>query len=237
MTIKPDQFNRRSPVYRKLEQLGAVFGELAGAAIALGYGAAPAEEAAGSKELALTDMSLLPKTGFRGPQALQWLQSQNVVLPPENNQGAIQPDGALALRLSNGEALLLGGIRGNGEQLDQLGEAHTREEPEGVHQVLRADSSAWFLVSGRLAPEMLSKLCGVDFSPDVFSQLEVAQTSVARSNAIVLRWDLGQTLAYHVIPGAAYAEYLWDCLMDAMVEYGGRPAGLEAAWSLLASGG
>jgi sarcosine oxidase subunit gamma len=181
-------------------------------------------------------LSLLPKTGYRGTQSLRWLQSQNVAVPPENNQGAIQAEGALALRLSNGEALLLGGPRGNSELLDQLDGELSREKPDGVHPVLRADSSAWFVVSGRLAPEMLSKLCGVDLSPDVFSQFEVAQTSVARTNAIVVRWDLGQTLAYHVIPGAAFAEYLWDCLMDAMVEYGGSPAGLEAVWSLLASG-
>ena len=149
--------------------------------------------------------------------------------------GALQPEGALAVRLSNGEALLLGNLQGNSDLLDRLAENFSRELPAEVYQVPRADSSAWFMVTGRLAPEMLAKLCGVDLSSKVFPQLEVAQTSVARTNAIVLRWDVGQTLAYHVFPGAALAEYLWDCLMDAMVEYGGRPAGLEAVWGLLAA--
>jgi sarcosine oxidase subunit gamma len=195
--------------------------------------------------LALIDLSLLPKTGYRGPQALPWLEAQQLELPP-NNRGAIQPDGALVVRLGDGEALLLknpmlenpllGNPQGNSELLDRLGKEHSREPPAGVYPVPRADSTAWFVVSGRLAPEMLAKLCGVDLSPEVFPQLEVAQTSVARANAIVLRWDVGETLAYHLFPGAALAEYLWDCLMDAMVEYGGRPTGLEAMWSLLAAG-
>ncbi len=254
MMIKPEQFIRRSPVYRQLQKLGAQFGEMAGGACALAFAGATegaadgteqatdataatatAEEAAGGRELALMDLSLLPKTGYRGPRALAWLETQKVVLPPENNRGAIQPEGSVAVRLSDGEALLLGNLRSNSELLDQLEKVKSRETPDGVYQVHRADSCGWFVVSGRLAPEMLAKLCGVDLSPEVFPQLQVAQTSLARTDAIVLRWDMGQTLAYHLFPGAALAEYLWDAVMDAMVEYGGRPAGLEALWSLLPS--
>ncbi len=235
MTPKPEQFVRRGPVYRKLKQLGAVFGEFDGGACALGFGGDPAEEEAGSRELALMDFSAMPRSGYRGPQALPWLQAQKLVIAPENNRGAVQREGGLAARLSDGEVLLLGNLRGNRELLERLEAEHSRERPEGVYRVHREDSSPWFLVSGRLAPEMLAKLCGVDLSPRVFPPLEVAQTSVARAGAIVVRWDLGPTLAYHLLPGAALAEFLWDCLMDAMVEYGGRPAGLEAAWSLLAA--
>lgn len=235
MAPQPEQFIRRSPVYRKLEQLGAVFGEFAGGACALGFGAAAAAEEAGARELALIDLSPMPRAGYRGPQALPWLQAQKLEITPENNRGAVQPEGSLAVRLSDGDVLLLGDLRCNGELLDNLGKEHSQQQPNGVYQVQRADSSPWFLVSGRLAPEMLAKLCGVDLSPRVFPQLEVAQTSVARTGAIVVRWDLGQTPAYHLLPGAALAEYLWDCLMDAMEEYGGRPAGLEAARALLAA--
>ena len=250
MTIAPEQFIRRSPVYRQLQKLGAEFGELAGGATALRYGAGDtgaqaaeegkAAEAAACGELALIDLSLMPKTGYRGPRALAWLEARELAIPP-NNRGAIQTEGGLVVRLGDREALLLGNplpgnLQGINGLLHRLGEEYSREPADGVYPVLRADSIAWFVVAGRHAPEMLAKLCGVDLSPEVFPDLEVAQTSVARSNAIVLRWDLGQTLAYHLFPGAALAEYLWDCLMDAMEEYGGRPAGLEAMWSLLAAG-
>lgn len=235
MTINPEQFIRRSPVYRQLQMLGAEFGEFAGGACALGFGATPAEETEMCRELGLMDLSLLPKTGYRGPRALSWLGAQKVVIPGENNRGALQPEGTLAVRLGNGEAMLLGNPKGNSELLDQLGKEHSLQPPAGVYQVPRADSSAWFVVSGRLAPDMLAKVCGVDLSAKDFPQLEVAQTSVARASAVVLRWDLGQTLAFHLFPGAALAEYFWGCLMDAMVEYGGRPAGLEAVWNLLVS--
>ncbi len=235
MTTEPEQFLRRGPVYRKLKRLGAVFGEFAGSACALGFAAGATEEAAGARVLSLVDLSPMPRAGYRGPQALPWLQAQKLLIAPENNRGAIQPEGSLAVRLSDGEVLLLGNLLGNSELLERLGKEHSGEPPDGVYQVHRADSSAWLMVTGRLAPEMLAKLCGVDLSPQVFSQLEVAQTSVARASAVVVRWDVGETLAYHVLPGAALAEYFWDCLMDAMAEYGGRPAGLEAVRTLMAA--
>ena len=40
--------------------------------------------------------------------------------------------------------------------------------------------------------------------------------------------DLGQAPAFHLLVDSASAEYVWDCLMDAMAEFDGRPAGLNA---------
>jgi sarcosine oxidase subunit gamma len=105
------------------------------------------------------------------------------------------------------------------------------ETPRGF-PLPRRDSHAWFLVSGGAAAAMFAKLCGVDLRPEKFPDLSVAQTSVARISAIVIRDDREGTLAYHLLTDSASAEYLWDCLLDAMTEFEGRPVGLAAVRAL-----
>ncbi len=44
----------------------------------------------------------------------------------------------------------------------------------------------------------------------------------------MVRDDRGAVPAYHLLANSAAAEYLWDCLLDAMAEFDGRPAGWSA---------
>ena len=79
---------------------------------------------------------------------------------------------------------------------------------------------------------MFAKLCGVDLRVDHFPDLAIAQTSVARSNAIVIRDDLGATPTFHLLGDSASAAYMWDVLLDAMAEFEGAPVGLKALKAL-----
>src|SRR5262249_50805091 len=74
------------------------------------------------------------------------------------------------------------------------------------------------------------KLCGVDLSPDRFADGAIAQTSVARLSAIVIRHDVADMLAFFLLAETASAEYLWDCLDDAMKEFEGRVEDADAIW-------
>ncbi len=71
-------FVRRSFVYRKLEAAGATFDEADGAA--RDFGDAPGEAAA-ARRLGLADLSLVPRAGFKGSGAAEWLSSHGVVGP------------------------------------------------------------------------------------------------------------------------------------------------------------
>jgi sarcosine oxidase subunit gamma len=57
--------------------------------------------------------------------------------------------------------------------------------------------------------------------------LQVAQTQAMRLSVIVVRDD-GELPAWHLLGDSAAAGYAWDCLVDAMAEFGGRPAGSSA---------
>ena len=220
-------FVRRSLVYRKLEAAGATFAEPDGAARDFGDALG---EAAAARRLGLADLSLVPRAGFKGGGAAEWLARQGVVVPEESNWARRQTDGALAARLAPAEVLVLGDVNGVGTRAAEL--AAALADAEGVYPVPRRDTHAWFLVSGVRSAETFAKLCEVDLRAARFAPGRIAQTTVAGLSAIVVRDDVGGVPAYHLLASNASAEYLWDCLTDAMAEFDGRPIGSAAVHDL-----
>jgi len=223
----PDSFARRSFVYRRLVAEKFRFGTLADAALAI---ARPAEGS--DQALRLVDLSVCPRWGVKGRGALAWLSARGAVLPAADNRSARQADGTLAARLSPGEALVLGPVPVAPSGLGAAIERIPADGEAGCYPVPRRDSHAWFMIVGEDAARMSTKLCGVDLSPASFAEGQVAQTSVARLSAIVIRNDLirndlGPRLAFSILADSASAEYLWDCLLDAMAEFHGAVAGAD----------
>jgi sarcosine oxidase subunit gamma len=226
--MTPTDTQRRSFVARELVALGAAFTDIGGFAAPLTCGASAEEEAARARRLGLCEASALARGGYKGWTALDWLREKGVGVPEQNNR-ARRHDGALVARLADSEALILGGLDGGCALLDDLAAA---PPPDGCYPVPRADANAAFIISGSAAPAMLAKLCAVDLRPRSFPDLSLAQTSVARLNAIVLRADIADTVAFHCLFDSASALYLWHCLIDAMAEFDGWPVGLAAARQL-----
>jgi sarcosine oxidase subunit gamma len=213
---EPTRHLRRSFVYRKLAAAGATFREA-------GDGAVAASFPGGTPALGLADLSPAPRLGFKGPNALAVLAAAGLPIPEANNTARDLPGGARILRLADSEALLLGDPAGRNDPLS----AYADITGAGCYAVPRRDSHAWFRLVGAPAAECLAKLCGVDLRPHRFAAGAVAQTSIARVNGILIRDDCGAALAYHVLADSASAPYLWDCLIDAMAEFGGGPVGVD----------
>ncbi|MGQ0658146.1 MAG: hypothetical protein ACT4NU_08650 [Chromatiales bacterium] len=234
-SIAPESLLRRSFVYRKLLQLGAQFAEMNGAAIAQAFGNSAAETEQ-ARKLALCDLSPLAHSGLKGPGAAEWLATQGVAVPPAVNRATQQTDGALVARIGTNDLMVLSDLSGQSTLPARLDEAWMTEPvppdaPRGF-PVPRQDGFCWFAVTGKHADAMLAKLCGVDLRPHKFQVGEIAQTSVARLSAVVIRNDLNATLAYYLFADSASAEYWWDCLIDAIQEFSGTPVGLKAVQSL-----
>ena len=226
--INPAAVSRRSPVYRELASAGARFAALGGGAVAESFAAGAEAEARAARRLALADLSLLPCLGFRGREALDWLRRQGVDAGDRDNRAHRRPDGALAARLAPDEALILGGVAGDSGLCERLAGAASIDEEVEAFPVPRGEGYFRFLVSGERAAAMFAKVCGVDLRPDGFPPLAVARTSMARTSVVVVRDDLGDTPAYHVLGDAASASYMLACLRDAMEEFDGALAGLGA---------
>jgi sarcosine oxidase, subunit gamma len=230
--LEPDTQLRRSLVYRKLEEQGAQFEAINGGAVAMSYGDDPEDEARLARRLGIADLSPLPRTGFKGTGTIEWLQSQDVVIGPDSNRGYSQAGGEVALRLSPSEIFLIDSLQGSGSFINKLNAAWSwgaasPRKPIG-YPLPRADSHAWFALSGEYCSTMFSKICGIDLRASKFAEGQLAQTSIAKMSGIILRHDFGAVPGFHLLADSASADYLWDCLQDAMNEFDGGPIGLTA---------
>lgn len=237
-TVQPTDFSIRGFHYRTLISEGARFYALADAAVAADYGGTPEAELAQARRLGLVDLSPLPRTGFKGAQALAWLRQQGLTIGDENNRAWVQgqPRDAVVARLADTEALILGHLMGNPRAetglCAHLENLYLEEKPARCYHVPRRDNSAWFAVTGEHAGSMFAKLCGVDLRHHKFATGSVAQTSLARMNVIVIRSDLGETPVFYLVFDSASANYLWVCLKDAMAEFEGAAVGHAALLAL-----
>ena len=221
--------------YRTLQAAGAVFASANGmlGPIVDRYGEGVEAETARARALGIADLSALPRTGFKGRNALDWLGKQGVTVPAENNRSAQQPGGGFVARLANSEAVVLGSLGLGDGLVDKLNGSWSMETADGCYQVPRQGTSFWFAVTGTEIGAMFAKICGVDLRASAFGDGAIAQTSVARTNCIIIRHDLGSVPAFHVLGDSASADYMWGCLLDAMAEFAGAPVGFSAVSGLL----
>lgn len=230
--IIPHGFQRRSFIYRQTLEAGAEFAEINGGAVAMGYGGAAEIELDRASRMGLADLSVLPHTGFKGAGTVDWLTGQGLVIGGDSNIAYRQSGGEWAARLAPNEIFLLDGFVGSGALVSRLNQGWSwgQETPRKAigYQVPRQDSHAWFMVTGRSAPDMFAKICGVDLRLHKFPVGKIAQTSLAKMNGIIIRADLGKVPAYHLLADIASADYLWPALLDAMKEFDGGPVGLLA---------
>ncbi len=217
----PTRFSRRSFVHARLARQGAVFRDIGDAAVADSF---PGRNGLATR-LALIDLSPLPRLGRKGRGALDALRAADIPVPPVNNMALYNSDGAIIARLADAEALILPDIELAGDTLDRF---ESSPERAGCYPVPRGDSHFWFVLCGTNAVACLQKLCGVDLGPRDFADLQIAQTSVARLSAIVIREDRADVPAFHLLADSASALYFWDVLCDAMDDFFGAPAGHAA---------
>jgi sarcosine oxidase subunit gamma len=229
--IKADQALRRSPLYRRHQALNAQFEKIGDALVVRKYGDTTMEPRLGLS-LAMADLSTLPRTGFKGAGAPEWAASQSVELPTKPNMAVVQADGALVTMLSQQELLITSDMGGESTLVDRLNQ---QTLPAQTYALPRADSHSWLAVTGLLAAEFFSKVCGVDLRTHKFANGEVAQTSLAKINAVIVRQDLGATPCFHIFSDIASCEFLWDCLLDAMEEHNGVAIGVASVRAIAAN--
>jgi sarcosine oxidase subunit gamma len=227
-TIDPTRRLRRSLLHHVLRASGAEFGEIADTTVAIRFPDSLMPDRTLADAVGLADLGPLPRTGFKGRGAPAWLAAQGLDLPARPNLSSRQGDGSLVARLSAEEHLVLGDLAARGKTCSRLDAAWSLDAAPGCYQMPRRDGLFWLVLAGSHAPGTLAKLCAVDLCPGRFADGAVAQTSIARMDAIVIRADLAAVTAYHLLGDGASAEFLWTCLLDAMAEFGGGPVGLPA---------
>lgn len=179
------------------------------------------------QQCAIIDLTNLSRVGFRGQDAADYLTNYGFQLPEQPNQALLQEDGCWVARLSFTEYCVLGSLHDFGERVSQLEQGWTMEE-RANYLLPRQDSHAWIQLTGQHVALIMAKLCGVDLQQQAFTVGKVVQTSVARINAIVINVSDAQTQKFNLLCDRAAALYLWDVLIDAIDEFDGQVAGIEA---------
>lgn len=192
------------------------FSDLPIASPLVGIGAHPALPDADTLcLLELTRRGLLHIRGVEAEAALQ--------VPGLNIGGvAVQPDGLL-IRTRRDEFSLL--TRTPQKSLAWL------EHAVGARRVTLTDIThgrCALLVRGHAAPEMLTKVCALDFSNPHFPNMHAAQSSLAKVRTLIVRADVAQTPAYALVVDRSLAAYLWGVVFDAMHEFGGTALNQES---------
>jgi|TARA_B110000438_G_C15685441_1_gene594317 sarcosine oxidase subunit gamma len=239
-TLDPTSVKRRSPLKQRHITNHALFKEFGGNLLVGHYGNNESiqEEHSQAQILAICDLSTLPRIGFKGPGAPSWLETQKLKIPTLPNTAECQHAGSLVAKLSDQEVLILSDIfalSNDVATLSDKAEIDHHNYDKQTYILPRGDSHCWLAVTGTKASEMFSKICGVDLRTHKFAQGEIAQTSIAKTNAVVIRNDLGGTPGFYILSDISGVEFLWDCLLDAMHEYGGYPIGFSALQRLIKS--
>ena len=167
-----------------------------------------------TNEIVVLESSHRPRLGIRGVELNRWLDASGYSAGSECNVAYAQSDGSVIGRLSVGELLWLG-VAGISPDEKMIG----IEQDFRCYRVSRRDSHAWFEMRGTQAPQLLAKLCGVDLRPEFFTDKSIAQTSVARVSAIVIRWNEGDAPVYHLLVDSSFARYFYKSILDAKLEF------------------
>lgn len=165
-------------------------------------------------KLLLEDLSGLNRIGIRGTDTSLWLSLNDYVAKGPPNTASRQRDGSLVGRLSATELLWLAEAG-----CDAQPSCPEADNDYRSYKVSRRDSHCWFVLTGAQSAVLLSKICGFDVRPESFEDLQVAQTSMSRIGAIVIRDDADALLRFHILADSSYADYFWSTLIDAGTEF------------------
>ena len=221
---------RRSPLSHKLSAPAHVNGQAKGYLSALPK-ADRGMDAESHKQLVLCDLTASYRAGFRGSNIEAWLKNALGILAPPVNRASHTEQGILIIRLSPMEILLQEeNPDGHGsipDLLEKTGTEPVLNNHTAIYDLPRRDSHACFMIRGDCCAQLFSRLCALDLRYHKFLDLHVAQTMMARVSVVIVRRDSAGIPGYFIMADTSLAEYLWDCMVDAMQDFDTRIIGGE----------
>ena len=209
----------RTQIYRKFRESDFVFGSSNGYEVPLSAIGQRLQKKRTSG-LALCDLSAMGRVGFKSAAVDSWCEANCGITAPPINQGALTDKELLIIRLSGTEVLMMEDRAARGDFELML------QSVPAAYVLPRQDSHHCYMLLGQHCASLFSKLCAVDLRFHKFQSLQVAQTVMARAGVIIIRRDIEQTPAFYLLTDSSLAEYMWDCILDAMQEFEGEVIGI-----------
>ncbi len=174
---------------------------------------------ASASSIQFEDWTEVSRLGFRGPKAEAFLKAEQLPVPDQPNQALLDDSGIRVLRLSKSEFWLIDEAQQNTQRLYEM-ETRGLQQQE-VYRLYCQHSHGMFMCRGVDCGTMFAKVCGVDLTQGAFAVNQIAQTSVARVNAIVVNISENPEGAdrYLVLSDVSSSQHLWDAFGDAAEEF------------------
>jgi sarcosine oxidase subunit gamma len=151
--------------------------------------------------ISLTDLTAAPCFGLKGAGSADWLAGKGIPLLAVNRIGAY--GGMRVLRLGNEDILLL--AEQDEQGLAELVNAWHSDTAAKGYSSWREEGWAWMRLSGPLVSEAMARLCALDLRAERFGAEEIAQTRVARIEAVTFRADTGFDMLFDITASAFFA--------------------------------
>lgn len=204
---------RQTPLFHRHEQAGASLADHHSWRVPAYFTFAQKEAEQLSKRVALSDVSWMVKLDLKGyglktPPDLK--QARAWCLGPQHYLATCDP--------SASESVLA--------QLKSFSAPPDLSLPPPVYVTDVTSAYAQFLLAGPRSPDVLRKLTSLNVS--ALANLACGQTSAAHVPSTILRDDLGEVPAFHVLVSREYGESAWDAILHAGHEFHIAPVGLKA---------
>ena len=200
--------SRRSPLYR--EFANAELRRIAGHS-------QPWTSPGSTGETALYDFCLMPRFGVRGAGAANFLRERQLVAPEAVNTAVPNNKQRWVARLGKTEYWVLAPTAGEDYPADMNG---VTAPANSCYPVPCDEGRAWFVLHHPQKAAVMAKLCGVDLREAAFPTGSIAQTSVARVNAVIIHHEVFGKPVFSLLSDVSSAHYLWGALEDALAEFG-----------------
>lgn len=140
----------------------------------------------------------------------------------DNDAGLVvllRPDIGVVLAVPGDVETVTGGIAGVRIPSEDSNGIRTGDSGEDLAVLDLSHGRGLMALSGPSAANVLSKLCGLDFSARRFPNLHAAQASLAKVRALIVRADEGIALRYILAVDRSHGAYAWGAIADAMREF------------------
>lgn len=206
------------------ERWSCRFGTVSGWRVPLAYGSPESTAEVARRRVALADVSAAAKLLIQGREVHDVLAAQLGGWPERPTELYEFEDG-WSTRVNRSEYYLVAPLARGDELVERLRRALAGRHAHITSLTHGRDAVA---VIGPRAPELLGKLCGLDFHDRAFPDHSAQTGSLANVVALIARIDRADLPSYEVHVDRAVSEYVYESMLDAAEEFAGRPIGLDA---------
>ena len=219
-----------TPLHLACQSLGAQFVEVCGWHIPASYSSIQTEVEAARRGVVLGDDTPNGRLTIQSTQAEAVVQAA-LAVPVLTSGGSAVVAGARVYRLRQ-DLFFISTPPGEEEAVQEKLSAAGAAADHFATVVDITHGRAEIRLVGPASQALLSKVCGLDFASAAFPDGTARQSSLARTNQLIIRRDAGSLPAFSIIGKRSLGLYVWDVISQAGREWGLAPIG-RAALDLL----